>query len=455
MTLPVRKALAAGTILTMDCAVLLAGLWFGDLVMYWLMRTPVSLRYSLLVVPVWALAALWLGLVPGWGLNPVVELRHVERLLAAIYALAAVIVFVGDFAPAASRGSYFIAYAAAAVGLPTARHIVRERLAHHAWWGAPVILVGDPPLLDTVANWLQSHPAIGYRPARVVRWTADESQLSAEMERGSEEFETIVLARSGMTGPALEQLLDGPLRNYRKVVLVPELLVDAALNVLPEDLQGIPGLTITNQLADPRSRGLKRTLDLLLVFVLAPLWLPLGTLAALAILLWDRRWPLFSQERIGQGGQSFRIWKLRTMVPDAERQLEERLANDPAFREEWARMHKLEHDWRVSPIGRVLRRWSLDEIPQVWNVLRGEMSLVGPRPLPNYHHAVLPPHARHVRERVRPGITGLWQIRGRSDLDIHEMARWDVYYVRNWSVWLDLLILAQTLWAIVSGRGAR
>jgi lipopolysaccharide/colanic/teichoic acid biosynthesis glycosyltransferase len=83
------------------------------------------------------------------------------------------------------------------------------------------------------------------------------------------------------------------------------------------------------------------------------------------------------------------------------------------------------------------------------------MSLVGPRPLPNYHHAVLPPHARHVRERVRPGITGLWQIRGRSDLDIHEMARWDVYYVRNWSVWLDLLILAQTLWAIVSGRGAR
>ena len=133
---------------------------------------------------------------------------------------------------------------------------------------------------------------------------------------------------------------------------------------------------------------------------------------------------------------------------------EERLRGDTALRDEWNAGFKLRDDPRVTRIGRVLRRWSLDELPQLWNVLRGEMSLVGPRPLPAYHHERLSPEARRLREVAPPGITGLWQVSGRSDSSLAEMERWDAYYVRNWSVALDLIVLAKTLRAVLSRRGA-
>ena len=142
------------------------------------------------------------------------------------------------------------------------------------------------------------------------------------------------------------------------------------------------------------------------------------------------------------------------MVPDADAVLETALAADPALREEWDAHFKLEADPRITRVGRVLRRTSLDELPQLFNVLRGDMSLVGPRPLPQYHHDELPERVRALRERVRPGITGLWQVSGRSDSGTLGMERWDPYYVRNWSLWLDAVILVRTLKVVARGSGA-
>jgi lipopolysaccharide/colanic/teichoic acid biosynthesis glycosyltransferase len=182
--------------------------------------------------------------------------------------------------------------------------------------------------------------------------------------------------------------------------------------------------------------------------------MPLVALLALAIWLSDRGSPFYAQERVGENGRLFAAHKLRTMVPDAEGVLARALEADPALREEWDTYFKLEKDPRITRVGAFLRRTSLDELPQLFNVLTGEMSLVGPRPLPRYHHDELPERVRTLRDRVRPGITGLWQVSGRSDAGNIGMERWDPYYVRNWSPWLDIVILVRTFRVVLKGSGA-
>jgi lipopolysaccharide/colanic/teichoic acid biosynthesis glycosyltransferase len=163
----------------------------------------------------------------------------------------------------------------------------------------------------------------------------------------------------------------------------------------------------------------------------------------------------FRQEREGLDGQTFRVWKLRTMHPNADKRLAELLEQDPELREQWLRNAKLPSDPRLIPmVGPLLRRLSLDELPQLWNVIIGEMSLVGPRPFPQYHLALLSPECKKLRTAVRPGLTGLWQVMVRSNGNIEEQERFDTYYIRNWSLWLDIYILARTGTAVLMARGA-
>jgi lipopolysaccharide/colanic/teichoic acid biosynthesis glycosyltransferase len=178
-------------------------------------------------------------------------------------------------------------------------------------------------------------------------------------------------------------------------------------------------------------------------------------LAALWIYASSRGGVFYRQMREGMDGRRIAVWKLRTMHLDGDRLLEEWLEEHPEDREQWRRYFKLRHDPRVLPvIGPLLRRTSLDELPQLWSVLRGEMSLVGPRPLPDYHLRQFPDEFRKLRTRVLPGLTGLWQISARSDGDVSVQEALDTYYIRNWSPWLDLYILARTVTAVLLARGA-
>ena len=197
----------------------------------------------------------------------------------------------------------------------------------------------------------------------------------------------------------------------------------------------------------------KRGFDLTAVAITLPVALPVLAAAALAIAAIDRQRPFYGDERVGAGGRPFRCLKLRTMRNDPAI-LDRYFAAHPEVRAEYERTRKLDEDPRITPLGRLLRKTSLDELPQILNVLRGEMAIVGPRPLsPNEF-------ARRGRYRfalasVRPGMTGLWQVRGRSDLSPESRVLLDHVYVRRWSLFLDLRILAATPLVVVTGRGAR
>jgi len=221
------------------------------------------------------------------------------------------------------------------------------------------------------------------------------------------------------------------------------------------NLGGVFGIEVTNNLLRWQNRVIKRTLDLTVGALFLLLALPMIALGGLLVKLLSRGPFFFYQQREGLAGRSIRVWKLRTMYQDAEQRLEAFLSANPELRREWEEHFKLTRDPRIIPgIGSWLRRYSVDELPQLWSVVTGEMSLVGPRPFPEYHLQQFPHEFREMRRRVRPGVTGVWQVMVRSNGSIEEQKLYDTYYIRNWSIWLDLWILFQTVHAVLLGKGA-
>ncbi len=199
--------------------------------------------------------------------------------------------------------------------------------------------------------------------------------------------------------------------------------------------------------------AIKRFADIVSSLALILIALPFAIVIALAIVLETRGPILFKQSRIGQNNRRFSLWKFRSMAADSERLLESYLAEHPDLREEWDATHKLKDDPRVTRVGRLLRRRSLDELPQLWNVLRGDMSLIGPRPIVD---AEIPKFGRAfaLYLKVKPGLTGLWQVSGRSDTSYRRRVELDSQYIRGWSLWLDLKIVWKTVGVVLRAHGA-
>ena len=195
--------------------------------------------------------------------------------------------------------------------------------------------------------------------------------------------------------------------------------------------------------------AVKRAVDVLLVLLAAPVVVPVVALLAGLVML-DGAAPFYAQDRIGRNGRRFRLWKLRSMVPDADAALAAHLAADPAARAEWDHHQKLARDPRITRAGRVIRATSLDELPQLWNVLVGEMSLVGPRPMMVDQRALYPGHAYY---RLRPGLTGAWQVSDRHASGFADRARFDGDYDRRLSPMDDARLLARTVGVVLRATG--
>ncbi len=217
---------------------------------------------------------------------------------------------------------------------------------------------------------------------------------------------------------------------------------------------GIGGLEMVNQGRMKVKRFQKRTMDALFAFVAFLVFLPAFVLIPALIKLTSRGPVFYRHERLGKDGRRIRVWKFRSMYADADAKLNCLLAENKAARDEWEKTFKLMNDPRVTLFGRLLRKTSLDELPQLFNVISGEMALIGPRPIVEKEVARYG-KAYSTFSSVKPGITGLWQVSGRSDSDYTKRVALDVYYVLNWSPWLDIWILFRTVAAVLLMRGAR
>lgn len=195
--------------------------------------------------------------------------------------------------------------------------------------------------------------------------------------------------------------------------------------------------------------GLKRLFDLVILVLAMPIWLPVIGLGALLVMT-DGHGPFYRQDRIGKAGRIFGLWKLRTMVPDADAKLDAYLAANPEARIEWDRDQKLKHDPRITRFGRILRKTSLDELPQLLNVLVGDMSLVGPRPMMTNQKDLY--NGRSYYD-LRPGLTGLWQVSDRNESRFVDRVRFDDTYAATLSLWTDLRIMVRTVGVVVRGTG--
>jgi len=401
------------------------------------------------------------GLYPGFGMGPVETIRRYWLVTLAAFASLAGLVFALKIPDYYSRATLVLAAAFSLVFLPVGRWLVRRLARRWAWWREPVVLVGAGTRTRLALD-LFDRSAGEYQPVGLLLTDPPESEQDADLpvlgslsDADAVAAAGIQLAFADLEGPGAESALDRLRLVFSRVIILRDFTELPVEGVQVRNFGGVLGLEYGSNLLRRQTRWVKRCMDLAVGLVALVLTLPVIVLAVLAVRLRSPGPALFWQEREGLEGRTIRVPKIRTMIPDAEARMEELLATDDVLRAQWERGYKLREDPRLIPrLGRLLRRWSVDELPQLWSVVRGDMSLVGPRPFPHYHLEALSPQARDLRNRVRPGLTGLWQVSARGIADVGEQQYYDIYYIRNWSLWLDIYVLAHTVSAVVTGRGA-
>jgi Undecaprenyl-phosphate galactose phosphotransferase WbaP len=418
-----------------------------------------GLAFGILTLP---LVYYWVGLYPGYGMGAA------ERLRARVYATFAVFALLLTWNYAFSdrqwsRGVLLLTMMFALVLAPALEAPLRKFLIARGVCGVPVVILGAGHTGSLVAKTLQKHSDLGFVPIGILD---DNSQkwgttihgvrvlgpLSAagDLERMAK---VALIAMPRLNRDALAELVHR--LSFASIIVVPDLFGIQSLWITSRDLGGVLGLEVRKNLLVRSNRVLKRVLDYSIALPLAVLTAPFVAICAAWIKILSPGPAFFRQQREGQDGKRITIQKLRTMYPDAERVLGEYLDEHPTEKALWSRFYKLKKDPRVlRGIGWFLRRYSLDELPQLWNVLKGDMSLVGPRPFPYYHLNSFPEGFRDLRRSVMPGVTGLWQVSERSDGDLQVQEAEDTYYIRNWSLWLDIYVLLRTVQTLLRPKGA-
>jgi len=262
-----------------------------------------------------------------------------------------------------------------------------------------------------------------------------------------------IMTMSDPDNQKLKHIMGRSVSAFRYSAIIPDFSSAANIWMSIRDFGGVLGLATNNNLKMSWNLEIKRIMDILIVSIVGALLLPIFLLIALLVKLSSPGPVLYRHKRLGKNGKYFYAYKFRSMVIDAQERLQKLLESDDEAKTEWDKSHKLANDPRITGIGRFLRRTSIDEFPQFINILKGEMSLSGPRPVTEPELEKYGENARRVLA-VKPGLTGLWQVSGRSDTDYADRISYDLYYIQSWSVWLDLWILYRTPAVIIKGKGA-
>jgi Undecaprenyl-phosphate galactose phosphotransferase WbaP len=409
------------------------------------------------------------GNYPGIGVTPVEEIKRTSYTISITIVVLSFIVFLTQKGVVYSRIIFVLFWLLILIGIPVCRFITKKLVSLLKLWGEPIAIIGYGPQGQKIYHYLLENPLYGIRPIIIVN-SLYSSQIAFEGESELPEIrasvlekDKMILARSGIRSaivipseiPAVlrRSLVDEHQFGLHKLILISSLNWVGGSAVIPHNIGGLLGLEIEHNLLKASEQILKRILDLFLMIIGCLVGFPI-LFICMGLIRLDSRGPiLFTQERIGKDGKKFLLWKYRTMLPNSDEVLEKYLSGNEDLRKEWEANHKLKNDPRVTRVGKFLRKTSLDELPQLINVLMGEMSLVGPRPIVSDEIKYYKESYR-LYTQVLPGMTGLWQISGRSNVSYENRVSLDEYYIRHWSIWMDIYILVQTIWVVIKGAGA-
>jgi Undecaprenyl-phosphate galactose phosphotransferase WbaP len=459
MTLITVIADLAGFILAWSAGVLAQGNYRPELFQF---MAQEMLRPLIITMVIFRLG----GLYPGNGIQPPEEMKRVCSGVMLGYLLSLFLLFIFRTDQTQLHAVLVLSWLASLVTVILSRWVVRI-VASRLWlWGEPVAILGSEKRLPWMVTHFRQRNRLGLVPALAI------CSGTCRQDPIYQGIPVIGIDELNLQDPRLDNiktlLVDATTvdffkfsagghrlsRRFAHNIFISDQTWMTEVELVGHDYEGLIGLEAHNRSTLSYTQRLfKQALEFGTSLLLLLGSLPVSLLAALAIKL-DSPGPVFfRQARVGKNGRTIQILKFRTMVTGAEQALEQYLQENPDARQEWLASHKLQNDPRVTRVGAFLRKTSLDELPQLWNVFRGEMSLVGPRPITaeEIHH-----YGEYIEayKAVLPGITGLWQVSGRSETTYDERVRMDVYYARNWSIWLDFYILLRTPWVVLLRHGA-
>jgi Undecaprenyl-phosphate galactose phosphotransferase WbaP len=403
-------------------------------------------------------------LYPGSSLAPAEEMRRLTIASFFVHGGIDLSRYIEDRDFDPITAAFAISFLVSPVILLLGRSAMRNFLSVTGLGGIPAVIYGGGATGKAVVDCLLANKNSGYIPVLILD---DDRKLGTEYRdvpiihdtsAGPEIVKRFNIKMAIVAMPETHHKTFAKMMNYsvsafRYNVVIPEFFRSTNIWMSVRDFGGILGLATSYRLNMSWNLWLKRILDVILVLISGIILLPFLLLIALLIKLSSPGPVLYKHERLGKNGNLFYAYKFRSMVLDADKRLSDLLASNPKIREEWDKNQKIKNDPRITGIGRLLRRTSLDELPQFINILKGEMSIVGPRPIVKSEVKRYDEDFHRIFS-VYPGLTGLWQVSGRSDTDYTDRISFDSYYLQSWSVWLDLWIIYKTIGVVIMGKGA-
>jgi Undecaprenyl-phosphate galactose phosphotransferase WbaP len=452
-------AMLASDVTGILTAVLLAG------AIRWVFLGPMTLSSFVWVpayIAVFILSAALRGLYPATGLSAVEQFRNTTIAISILTLVIIAGTFVFKVSSEFSRLVLGLTWLLGIVTVPFNRTVIRHFMAMAGIWGEPVAIVGNAREVEHLTSYYRSYPKIGLKPEVTITLSRRVGDLTAgerdHLIRGLRKMNAVSNIRIVMV--VYEKMDEfSAIREifrdlFERVVMVnPADSGDELGGVTVREYGAMLSFEVSHTLMDRSAQIEKRVIDVLIAGLGLLMISPILGCIALVIALDSPGGVFYRQRRLGKGGREFSLLKFRTMYRGAANVLNTYLQKYPDRRAEWDKFQKLKDDPRITRFGRFLRRFSLDELPQLGNVLIGEMSLVGPRPIMVNQREMYGPNFQHY-VRVLPGITGMWQISGRNHTSFATRTAFDVRYVMNWSVWVDVYIMVRTAWVLLRRDGA-
>ena len=340
---------------------------------------------------------------------------------------------------------------------PAGRDVFRHFFSKFKWWGVPAVVYTNGNKAYFIIDKLLKNKYLGYHPAVIV----DSSDNHEDNYKGIPIFNSTDKLKQIIKKHNVKQAIicsykgdiNYIMSSYRYTLTISKHQEMFTSTQQLKDIAGIMGFTSVHNLTFKGNLMLKRLLDISVIVFFSPIVLPIVLILCVLTKCTSKGPIFYGHKRVGKNGKEIKCWKFRSMCVNSAEILEEILATDPVRRAEWEKDRKFKDDPRVTKFGKFLRKTSFDEIPQLFNVLIGQMSLVGPRPVTVPELEKYGEYKDYVLS-VLPGLSGMWQISGRSDTGYEERISFDTYYIQNWSIWLDIWILIKTVWVVIAGKGA-